>query len=122
MEGGTLAVTVTKRQGWTIEGKLRQRDAAKPRRQATLSLVSRRDPKIVAWHSLLARQRGSARVARRERREKEVVRVCNQSALEIWRNRHGGSSYGHDGQPCLRKLYGIKGKCKSCEELEDSVY
>jgi len=30
MEGGTPAVTVTKGMGWTIEGKLRQRDAKNP--------------------------------------------------------------------------------------------
>jgi len=30
MEGGTPAVTVTKGSGWTIEGKLRQRDAKNP--------------------------------------------------------------------------------------------
>ena len=30
MEGGTPAVTVTKGMGWTIEGKLRQRDANNP--------------------------------------------------------------------------------------------
>jgi len=30
MEGGTPAVTVTKGMGWTMEGKLRQRDAQNP--------------------------------------------------------------------------------------------
>ncbi len=29
-EGGTPAVTVTKGMGWTMEGKLRQRDAKNP--------------------------------------------------------------------------------------------
>jgi hypothetical protein len=30
MEGGTPAVTVTNGMGWTMEGKLRQRDAKNP--------------------------------------------------------------------------------------------
>ena len=30
MEGGTPGVTVTKGMGWTIEGKLRQREASNP--------------------------------------------------------------------------------------------